>query len=338
MLLRVELPNALPLIMSGLRAAVLQVVATATIAAYVALGGLGRFIIDGLALRDFPQMARRRDPRRAARRGARRRCSPLVQSRRLAGSAGPCRCRGGPAASPASPTPSTDPDAAPTASPDSRPTTTRRRDALPDRTDRRRGTARPASTLGLAACGASSDPLVSGSADLRRGAGGTIVVGSANFTESQLLAEIYAAALKAKGVDVDDRLNIGSREVYIQALEDGSIDLVPEYTGVLLQYFDKAADRHRPRRGLHRAAGGAAARPRSCSTSPPPRTRTPSSSRRDSGRELNLKSIADLGRAVRRHDARRRRRSSRPARTASPACRTTYGCTFKEFTAAHRRR
>jgi osmoprotectant transport system permease protein len=52
----VELPNALPLIIGGVRSAVLQVVSTATIAAYVALGGLGRFIIDGLAVRDFPQM------------------------------------------------------------------------------------------------------------------------------------------------------------------------------------------------------------------------------------------------------------------------------------------
>ena len=55
-LLGVELPNALPLIIGGIRSSVLQVISTATIAAYVALGGLGRFIIDGLAVRDFPQM------------------------------------------------------------------------------------------------------------------------------------------------------------------------------------------------------------------------------------------------------------------------------------------
>lgn len=56
-LLRVELPNALPLILGGVRSATLQIIATATIAAYVALGGLGRYIIDGLALRDFAEMA-----------------------------------------------------------------------------------------------------------------------------------------------------------------------------------------------------------------------------------------------------------------------------------------
>lgn len=53
---RVEVPNALPLIISGIRSAVLQIVATATIAAYVSLGGLGRLIIDGQQQRDYPQM------------------------------------------------------------------------------------------------------------------------------------------------------------------------------------------------------------------------------------------------------------------------------------------
>ncbi len=55
-LLRVEIPLALPLLVGGFRSAVLQVVATATVAAYVGLGGLGRFIIDGQRLNDYPQM------------------------------------------------------------------------------------------------------------------------------------------------------------------------------------------------------------------------------------------------------------------------------------------
>ncbi|RCG32315.1 ABC transporter permease [Sphaerisporangium album] len=53
-LLRVLVPVALPLILLGLRIAAIQVVATATVAAYVGLGGLGRYIIDGLATKDFP--------------------------------------------------------------------------------------------------------------------------------------------------------------------------------------------------------------------------------------------------------------------------------------------
>ncbi|MGH3967165.1 MAG: ABC transporter permease [Mycobacterium sp.] len=52
-LLRVELPNALPLIIGGLRTATLQVVATATVAAYASLGGLGRYLIDGIKVRQF---------------------------------------------------------------------------------------------------------------------------------------------------------------------------------------------------------------------------------------------------------------------------------------------
>ncbi|PPK69875.1 ABC transporter permease [Actinokineospora auranticolor] len=56
-LLKVELPNALPLILGSLRAAALQVISTASIAAVVALGGLGRFVVDGFAFREYDQMA-----------------------------------------------------------------------------------------------------------------------------------------------------------------------------------------------------------------------------------------------------------------------------------------
>ncbi|MGH3586813.1 MAG: ABC transporter permease [Pseudonocardia sp.] len=56
-LLRVEMPNALPLVLSGLRSAFLQVIATVVVAAYVSFGGLGRYLIDGLRQQDYPQMA-----------------------------------------------------------------------------------------------------------------------------------------------------------------------------------------------------------------------------------------------------------------------------------------
>lgn len=54
---RVEVPNAMPLIFSGFRSATLQVIATATLAAVAGTGGLGRFLIDGQKVRDYPQMA-----------------------------------------------------------------------------------------------------------------------------------------------------------------------------------------------------------------------------------------------------------------------------------------
>ncbi|MFI2506416.1 ABC transporter permease [Streptomyces sp. NPDC018972] len=55
-LFQVEVPVALPLILSGLRSAAIQIVSTATIAAYVSLGGLGRYIIDGLYQRDYEKV------------------------------------------------------------------------------------------------------------------------------------------------------------------------------------------------------------------------------------------------------------------------------------------
>ncbi len=96
-----------------------------------------------------------------------------------------------------------------------------------------------AAMFAVASCGSgSSDPLASGGSTGKANAG-TIVVGSANFPENVLLAEIYAGALSAKGVKVEKKLNIANRETYIPALKDGSIDLIPEYTGVLAQYFNK---------------------------------------------------------------------------------------------------
>ncbi len=96
--------------------------------------------------------------------------------------------------------------------------------------------------LGLSACGGSSNPLSTGSGSGGSSSpSGTITVGSGNFSESQLLAAIYAGALRAKGVDVKQHDDIGSREVYFPALKDGSIDLIPEYTGTLLQYLNPKA-------------------------------------------------------------------------------------------------
>ncbi|GAA4433351.1 ABC transporter substrate-binding protein [Actinokineospora soli] len=90
----------------------------------------------------------------------------------------------------------------------------------------------------LTACGGGADPLSTPSTTGGAPApAGTITVGSANFPESTLLAEIYALALEDKGVTVTRKLNIGSRETYYPGLQDGSIDLIPEYTGVLLTHL-----------------------------------------------------------------------------------------------------
>jgi osmoprotectant transport system substrate-binding protein len=99
-------------------------------------------------------------------------------------------------------------------------------------------------TLVLAACGGGSANPLGSSAPPSGSAGGTstpIVVGSANFTESQILAEVYAQALTAKGLQASTKPNIGSREVYLKALADSSIQIVPEYTGNLLLFVNKSA-------------------------------------------------------------------------------------------------
>jgi osmoprotectant transport system substrate-binding protein len=86
----------------------------------------------------------------------------------------------------------------------------------------------------VSGCG-SSNPLGGGplSADLT-----SLVVGSADFPESKIVAEIYAQALESNGFTIARQFGIGSRETYIPAIRDHSIDLIPEYTGNLLQYFN----------------------------------------------------------------------------------------------------
>jgi osmoprotectant transport system substrate-binding protein len=85
-----------------------------------------------------------------------------------------------------------------------------------------------AAVLPLSACG--GNPTAGGGS----GDSSTITIGSANFPENELLAEIYAQALEAKGVKVNRKFNIGARELYLKALKDGSIDMLPEYNGALL--------------------------------------------------------------------------------------------------------
>lgn len=87
--------------------------------------------------------------------------------------------------------------------------------------------------LTLGGC-ASSGSLDGGSEE---SSGDTITIGSANFSENVLLAHIYAETLEDAGVATTVKPNIGSREVIIPALQDGSIDIVPEYSGALLAYL-----------------------------------------------------------------------------------------------------
>jgi osmoprotectant transport system substrate-binding protein len=101
--------------------------------------------------------------------------------------------------------------------------------------------------LALAACGGSGggtagNPLDTSSAapsGSASGGGGKAVIGSFDFDESALLASIYAQALEAKGVQVEEKPRIGSREVVYDQVKSGGLTIVPEYNGNLLAFVDQ---------------------------------------------------------------------------------------------------
>jgi len=105
--------------------------------------------------------------------------------------------------------------------------------------------------IGLAACGgdnssSSATTAAAGATTTAAGEGAAITdsltVGSGNFPESVLLAEIFAGALEAKGAKITKKLNIGNRETYYKAISGGELDLLPEYTNSLLSYLIRVKD------------------------------------------------------------------------------------------------
>jgi len=100
--------------------------------------------------------------------------------------------------------------------------------------------------LVLAACGG-DDALDGGSQQNQQS---SITIGSTNFSEQLILAQMYAAVLEKAGVDVQTRLNLGAREVVFPALEKGDIDLLPEYTGAALSFLDPEATAVEPQEVL----------------------------------------------------------------------------------------
>jgi osmoprotectant transport system substrate-binding protein len=90
-------------------------------------------------------------------------------------------------------------------------------------------------SLALAGC-SSGDPLAPDTPS--DAPSGTIVVGSQAYYSNEIIAEIYAQALEDAGFTVERSFSIGQRDAYLPALESGEVDLFPEYTGNLLQYYD----------------------------------------------------------------------------------------------------
>jgi osmoprotectant transport system substrate-binding protein len=92
-------------------------------------------------------------------------------------------------------------------------------------------------SIGLAACGSSSSTSSSSSAssESKPGAGKpAVTIGDKNFPEENILGQLYAQALEAKGYKINLKSEIGSSEIIYKALTSGKIDMYPEYTGVFL--------------------------------------------------------------------------------------------------------
>ncbi|MFC9429323.1 ABC transporter substrate-binding protein [Streptomyces sp. NPDC056987] len=97
----------------------------------------------------------------------------------------------------------------------------------------------------LAACSSGITSLDGQSSGGANGGGGSsadgLTIGTANFTENQILGYLYASVLGAAGVKTKVRPNLGTREILIPALKGGDIDLLPEYQGALLHYLSPKA-------------------------------------------------------------------------------------------------
>ena len=93
------------------------------------------------------------------------------------------------------------------------------------------------SIFALTACGTDSSPLEEDTAT-NGGGDESIVIGSQDYYSNEIIAEIYAQALENAGYDVDRQFRIGQREAYLPEIESGEIDLFPEYSGPVLQYWE----------------------------------------------------------------------------------------------------
>jgi osmoprotectant transport system substrate-binding protein len=210
---QVEIPLAMPLMILGLRTAALQVVSTATITAYVGLGGLGRFIIDGQSSGDFAELGA----------GAVVVAVFAIATRRSVLSRPACPgIAGCPHSSLGGLTGSKH---------------------LPRGPNMRRQWLLIPTVVILASISAWGSSAVASStvsavgSTARSGGNPTVTIGSANFPESEVLADIYADALKKAGVKVVTKLDIGTREIYFEEMKNGALNVFPEYNGALLDYL-----------------------------------------------------------------------------------------------------
>jgi osmoprotectant transport system substrate-binding protein len=151
--------------------------------------------------------------------------------------------------------------------------------------------------LGLAACGNVGSSGGSGPSAEDEGSGPTITVGSKNFTEQYVLGELYAQALEAKGFNVEKKLDLGSAAIADKALQNGQIDMYPEYTGTsLVEIFKQEEQPDTPEATYEKAKQLYTERdPADTMLTPAPFNNTYGIFvRKDVAGEYELKTIADL--------------------------------------------
>jgi osmoprotectant transport system substrate-binding protein len=154
--------------------------------------------------------------------------------------------------------------------------------------------------LALAGCGNVGSGGSGPSAGDDSGGGPTITVGSKNFTEQYVLGELYAQALEANGFNAEKKLDLGSAAIADKALQNGQIDMYPEYTGTaLVEVFKQEEQPDTPDATYQEAKQAYADRdPANTMLTPAPFNNTYGIFvRKEVAEEYNLKTLADLAEA-----------------------------------------
>jgi len=152
----------------------------------------------------------------------------------------------------------------------------------------------------LVACGNVGDSGGSGPSSEEGGGGPTITIGSKNFTEQYVLGELYAQALEANGFNVEKKLDLGSAALADKALQNGQIDMYPEYTGTsIVEIFKQEQTPGKPEATYQKAKELYAQRePADTMLTPAPFNNTYGIFvRKQVAEENDLKTLADLAEA-----------------------------------------
>ncbi|MGI5144011.1 ABC transporter substrate-binding protein [Streptomyces sp. CA-106110] len=159
---------------------------------------------------------------------------------------------------------------------------------------------------------------------------GSVTIGSADFPESELLAHLYADAMKARGVRTKIHADIGERAVSMAALKEGSIGAIPEYTGDLLAYLSPASTARSPQDIYARLRQAAGAQGLTVTAYAPAQDADTVTVTKATADTYHLTSIGDLKSVAHRLTFG----APAPTRTLPyglPGLKSVYGVTFRQF-------